>query len=175
MLLLLIFLRLLISFQIVWLFKGNVLKILRDGDINRFERFLEVDFNHVNIFTSLILEHLVYLEQVHLDTSLATASRLSLKLFLSALLGSELGALVHKFDQEHHPHAVKHKSVVHCLLKVCILVECEKLLSGKYPRCVWLLLSELLLEEVLLLLSRHGTGAPASPFHCEHSSIPLHL
>jgi hypothetical protein len=60
---------------------------------------------------------LIDLEEVHFNAGFR-GTCLSFVLLLGTFLSSEGGAFVDELDEEHHPHAMEHESIVKTLLEV---------------------------------------------------------
>ena len=110
-LVLLVVLHLFICIQEVGLLLWNMPQILRNCDVDCLQGLLDVAFDHVYVLSYLVLECLVDLEQVHLDSSHVLV-RLGLVLLHDPLLDLDLLTLIDDLDEQSHPHAVEHQHVV---------------------------------------------------------------
>lgn len=107
----------------------HILQVLQHSDVDCLQRLLHEGLDHVHVLADLVLEHLIDLEQVHLDVHDVAGACLRLHLLLQSLLVSDLVALVDEFGQHDDPLRMQQENVLHILLVFSKFVKADEVLA----------------------------------------------
>lgn len=146
---------------------GNILQVLQHGHVGGPQRLLQERLDHVHVLADLVLQRLVYLEEVQLNGVGTLATHLSTLLLLQPTEVPDTEALVYKFHKQYHALHMQHEEVVEVLSLINVSVEADELFAGEdthldrvdaakflYERLLNCFLASALFNQLLAQLSR---------------------